>query len=84
MLTFTRDDDNSYVVTANEKFIGRLVENNGRWWLVYNDVSWGRVYVPYETSLKLTLSDLEYDFDTWLTLKDDKYFFELSRTEYKE
>lgn len=84
MLTFTRDDDNSYVVTANEKFIGRLVKNNGLWWFEYYDVSWGHVYIPYETSLELTLSYLEDEFNTWLTLKDDEYFGELSYTEYKE
>lgn len=84
MLTFTRDDDSSYVVTTNEKFIGRLVKNNGLWWFEYYDVSWGHVYIPYETSLELTLSYLEDEFNTWLTLKDDEYFGELSYTEYKE
>ena len=84
MLTFTRDDNNTYIVTANEKFIGRLEKNNGLWWFEYYDVGLGNVYVPYETSLELTLSDLENDFNTWLTLKDDEYFGELSYTEYKE
>ena len=84
MLTFTRDDNNTYIVTANEKFIGRLEKNNGKWWFEYYDVSWGHVYVPYETSLELTLSDLEDEFNTWLTLKDDEYFGELSYTKYKE
>lgn len=84
MLTFTRDDNNTYIVTANEKFIARLYKNNGLWWLVYYDVSWGHVYVPYETSLELTESELEDEFNTWLTLKDDEYFGELSSTEYKE
>ena len=84
MLTFTRDDNNTYIVTANEKFIGRLVKNNCRWYLDYNDVSWGNVHVPYETSLELTESDLEYEFNTWLTFKNDEYFGELSHTEYEE
>lgn len=84
MLTFTRDDNNTYIVTANEKFVGRLYKNNGIWWFVYYDVSWGHVYVPYETSLELTLSYLEDEFNTWLTLKDDEYFGELSRAEYKK
>ena len=84
MLTFTRDDNNTYIVTANEKFIGRLEKNNGKWWFEYYDVSWGHVYVPYETSLELTLSDLEDEFNTWLTLKDDEYFGELSYTKYKK
>ena len=84
MLTFTRDDNNTYIVTANEKFIGRLVENKGKWWLLYCDVTWGHVCIPYETSLELTLSDLEDEFNTWLTLKDVAYFGELSYKEYKE
>lgn len=84
MLTFTRDDNNTYIVSANEKFIGRLYKNNGMWSLEYNDVSWGDVSVPYETSLELTLSDLEDEFITWLTHKDVEYFGELSYTEYKE
>ena len=84
MLTFTRDDNNTYIVTANEKFIGRLEKNNGLWWFEYYDVSWGHVYVPYETSLELTLSDLKDEFNTWLTLKNDEYFGELSYKEYKK
>lgn len=84
MLTFTRDDNNTYIVTANEKFIGRLYKNNGMWFLEYNDVSLGDESVPYETSLELTLSDLEDEFITWLTHKDAEYFGELSYTEYKE
>lgn len=96
MLTFTRDDNNTYIVTANEKFIGRLEKNNGVWCLVYNDVSMGvwclvcnddslsDICVPYETSLELTVSDLEDEFNTWLTHKDVEYFGELSYTEYKE
>ena len=84
MLTFTRDDYDIYIVTANEKFIGRLVKNNGKWWFLYYDVTWGKVYIPYETSLELTLSDLEDEFNTWLTNKDDEYFGELSHKEYKE
>lgn len=85
MLTFTRDDNNTYIVTANEKFIGRLVKNNGRWLLLYYDVTWvGYVYIPYETSLESTVSYLKEEFNTWLTLKDDKYFGELSYTEYKK
>lgn len=84
MLTFTRDDNNTYIVSANEKFIGRLYKNNGMWSLEYNDVSLGDVNVPYETSLELTLSDLEDEFITWLTHKDVEYFGELSYTEYKE
>ena len=43
MLTFTRDDNNSYIVSANEKFIGRLYKDNGMWHLEYNDVSTGYV-----------------------------------------
>ena len=84
MLTFTRDDNNTYIVTANKKFIGRLEKNNGLWWFEYYDVSWGNTYVPYETSLELTLSDLEDEFNTWLTIKNDEYFGELSHAEYKE
>lgn len=84
MLTFTRDDNNTYIVTANEKFIGRLYKNKGMWYLEYNDVSWGDEHVPYETSLELTLSDLEDEFNSWLTHKDVEYFGELSYTEYKE
>ena len=84
MLTFTRDDNNTYIVSANEKFIGRLEKNNGMWYLEYNDASWGDASVPYETSLELTELDLEDEFDTWLTNKDVEYFGELSRTEYKE
>lgn len=84
MLTFTKDDDNTYVVTANNKFVGRIYKNNGFWWFEYYDVSWGHVYIPYETSLKLTLSELEDEFNTWLTIKDDEYFGELSHAEYKE
>lgn len=84
MLTFSKDDNNTYIVTANEKFIGRIYKNNGLWWLEYYDVSWGNVYIPYETSLELTLSELEDDFNTWLTLKDEEYFGELSYTEYKK
>ena len=84
MLTFTRDDNNTYIVTANEKFVGRLYKNNGLWCLEYNDVSLGDVFVSYETSLELTLSDLEDEFNSWLTHKDVEYFGELSYTEYKE
>lgn len=84
MLTFTRDDNNTYVVTANDKFVGRLVKINGVWRLEYNEVSLVVVYVKYETSLELTLSELENDFNTWLTCKEIGHFGELSHTEYKE
>lgn len=84
MLTFTRDDNNTYIVSANEKFVGRLYKNNRVWCLEYNDVSTGYVCVSYETSLELTLSDLEDEFNSWLTHKDVEYFGELSYTEYKE
>ena len=84
MLTFTRDDNNTYIVTANEKFVGRLYKNNRVWCLEYNDVSTGYVCVSYETSLELTLSELEEEFNTWLTHKDVEYFGELSYKEYKE
>ena len=84
MLTFTRDDNSTYIVTANEKFVGRLEKNNNKWWLLYYDRCWGHVHIPYETSLELTLSDLEDEFNTWLTHKDDEYFGELSHKEYKE
>lgn len=84
MLTFTRDDNNTYIVTANEKFVGRLYKNKGMWWLEYNDVSSGDVHVPYETSLELTLSYLEDEFNRWLTFKDVKYFGEMSYKEYKK
>lgn len=84
MLTFTRDDNNTYIVTANEKFIGRLYKIKGRWFLGYNDVSWGDMSVPYETSLELTLLTLEDDFNRWLTYKNNEYFGELSHSEYKE
>lgn len=84
MLTFTRDDNNTYIVTANEKFVGRLVKINGVWRLEYNEVSVVVVYVKYETSLELTVSELENDFNTWLTCKEIGHFGELSHTEYKE
>lgn len=84
MVTFTRDDNNTYIVTANNKFIGRLVKNYGLWCLVYNEVSQVVVIVPYETSLELTESELENDFNTWLTCKEIGYFGELSHAEYKE
>ena len=84
MLTFTRDDNNTYIVTANEKFIGRLYKKNGMWFLDYHDVSSGYVCVSYETSLELTESNLEDEFNTWLTHKDVEYFGELSYTEYEE
>ena len=84
MLTFTRDDNNTYIVTANEKFVGRLVKNNGKWLLLFYDVCWGHVYIPYEESLVLTLSELKDEFNTWLTLKNDEYFGELSHAEYEK
>ena len=84
MLTFTRDDNNTYIVTANEKFIGRLYKNNGVWCLVYNEVTSGEVNVSYETSLELTESELEDEFNTWVTCDEIGYFGELSHTEYKE
>lgn len=84
MLTFTRDDNNTYIVTANEKFVGRLVKINGVWRLEYNEVSVVVVYVKYETSLELTVSELENDFNTWLTCKEIGHFGELSHTEYEE
>lgn len=84
MLTFTRDDNNSYIVTANEKFIGRLYKNNSVWCLEYNDVSIGYVCVSYETSLELTESELENDFSTWLNDDETGYFGELSHAEYEE
>ena len=84
MLTFTRDDNNTYIVTANEKFIGRLEKNNGVWCLKYNEVSLVDVNVPYETSLELTESELENDFNIWLTCKEIGNFGELSHTEYKK
>ena len=84
MLTFTRDDNNTYVVTANEKFIGRLYKIDGVWFLEYMEVSSDVVYVPYETSLELTESELENDFNTWLTCEEIGYFGELSHSEYKE
>lgn len=84
MLTFTRDDNNTYIVTANEKFIGRLVKNNGIWCFEYHEVSWGHVSVPYGTSIEITESELENDFNTWLTFKEIGPFGELSYTEYKK
>ena len=84
MLTFTRDDNNTYIVTANEKFVGRLYKINGVWCFEYSEVTSGVVYVPYETSLKLTESELENDFNTWLTCEEIGYFGELSHSEYKE
>ena len=84
MLTFTRDDNNTYIVTANEKFIGRLYKNNGLWCLEYKEVSSVDVSVPYETSLELTESELENDFNTWLNCEEIGYFGELSHAEYKE
>lgn len=84
MLTFTRDDNNTYIVTANEKFIGRLVKINGVWYFEYNEVTSDVVYVSFGTSLKLTESELENDFKTWLTCNEIGYFGELSHAEYKE
>lgn len=84
MLTFTRDDNNTYIVTANEKFIGRLYKNKGMWYLEFNDVSGGDMSVPYETSLELTLSYLEDEFNTWLNDNEIGYFGELSHTEYEK
>ena len=84
MLTFTRDDNNTYIVTANEKFIGRLEKKHGIWCLEYNEVSLVDVNVPYETSLELTELELENDFNTWLTFKEIGNFGELSHAEYKE
>ena len=83
MLTFTRDDNNSYIVTANEKFIGRLYKNNRVWCLEYKEV-FQVMCVSYETSLELTESELENDFNTWLNDNEIEYFGELSRTEYKK
>lgn len=83
MLTFTKDDNNTYIVSANEKFIGRLEKNNGVWCLEYNDVSQCDMNVPYETLFEATVSDLENEFNIWLTHKDVKYFGEMSYTEYK-
>lgn len=84
MLTFTRDDNNTYIVTVNEKFIGRLEKNNGVWCLKYNDDSLGEVNVSYETSLELTKLELDNDFNIWLTCIGIEYFGELSHSEYKE
>ena len=96
MLTFTRDDNNTYIVIANEKFIGRLEKKNGVWCLVYkdfsmgvwcrvcNDDSLGNICVPYEKSLELTESELENDFNTWLNDNEIGYFGELSHAEYEE
>ena len=85
MLTFTRDDNNSYIVTANEKFIGRLTKSNGIWCIEFNEVSTSvDVSVPYETSLELTESELENDFNTWLNYNEIGYFGELSHAEYEE
>ena len=84
MLTFTRDDNNTYIVTANESFVGRLYKNNGVWCLEYKDVSLGDMTVSYETSLESTESELEDDFNTWVTCDEIGYFGELSHTEYKE
>lgn len=84
MLTFTRDDNNTFIVSANEKFIGRLYKNNRVWCLEYNDVSTGYVCVSYETSLELTESELENDFNTWLNDNEIGYFGELSHKEYEE
>ena len=84
MLTFTRDDNNTYIITANDKFIGRLSKNNDIWCLEYNEVSFGDVSVPYETSLELTESELENDFNTWSNCDEIGNFGELSHTEYKE
>ena len=84
MLAFTRDDNNSYIVSANEKFIGRLYKKNGMWFLEYNDVSTGYVCVRYETSLELTESELENEFNTWLNDNEIGYFGELSHAEYEK
>ena len=84
MLTFTRDDNNTYIVTANEKFVGRLVKNNGVWCFEYSEVSSDDVTVPYEKSLELTESVLEKDFNTWSTCEEIGNFGELSHAEYKE
>ena len=85
MLTFTRDDNNTYIVTANEKFIGRLAKNKGIWCIEFNEVSTSvDASVSYETSLELTESELENDFNTWLNYNEIGYFGELSRAEYEE
>ena len=54
------------------------------WCLEYNDVSTGYVCVSYETSLELTESELENDFNTWLTCEEIGYFGELSHAEYEK
>ena len=84
MLTFTKDDNNSYIITANEKFIGRLCKNDSMWVLEYNDVSLGDVWFPYGTSLELIESELQKDFNTWLNDNETGYFGELSHTEYEK
>ena len=67
MLTFTRDDNNTYIVTFNEKFVGRLYKKHGVWCLINSEFD---ANVPYETSLELTESELENDFITWLTYNE--------------
>ena len=67
MLTFTRDDNNTYIVIFNEKFVGRLEKNNGVWCLINSEFG---ANVSYETSLELTESELENDFITWLTYNE--------------
>ena len=84
MLTFTRDDNNTYIVTANEKFIGRLCKKNSMWGLEYNSVSLGDVWFPYGISLELVESELDNDFNTWLTCMGIEYFGELSHAEYEK
>ena len=54
MLTFTKDDNNTFVVSANDKFVGRLEKEDGVWYFVYNDDLQGDVCVLYETTLDET------------------------------
>ena len=84
MLTFTKDDNNTYIVTANEKFIGRLEKEDGVWYFVYNDNLQGDVCVLYEATLDETIDELQDEFETWLKDVTTDNFGELSHTEYEE
>ena len=60
------------------------VKKNSMWGLEYNSVSLGDAWFPYGTSLELVESELDNDFNTWLTCDEIGYFGELSHAEYEK
>ena len=84
MLTFTKDDNNTFVVSANDKFVGRLEKEDGVWYFVYNDDLQGDVCVLYETTLDETTDELQEEFETWLKDVTTDNFGELSHAEYEK